>query len=78
MQRGGYEVYIAEVHGSSPEACHCRNAHSRTLADIQQAAAMWQETPAVYPVLDIGALTDRQAQKSLQVCVYGCQRLLHT
>lgn len=65
-QRGGYEVYIAEVHGGSPEACHCRNAHSRTLADIQQAAALWQETPAVYPVLDVGALTDGEAQKSSQ------------
>ena len=56
VQRGGYEVYIAEVDGGSPEACHARNAHNRSLADVQQAAAQWQETPAVYPVLDIGLL----------------------
>lgn len=65
-QRGGYEVYMVEVAGATVEECHKRNIHDRSLADIQQAAAQWQETPAVYPLLDLGPLLGLNKKKSKQ------------
>ncbi|KAA6429066.1 MAG: hypothetical protein FRX49_01176 [Trebouxia sp. A1-2] len=65
-QRGGYEVYMVEVTGATVEECHKRNIHNRSLADIQQAAAQWQQTPAVYPLLDLGPLLGLNKKKSKQ------------
>ncbi|KAL0029461.1 hypothetical protein WJX77_009633 [Trebouxia sp. C0004] len=65
-QRGGYEVYMVEVTGFTVQECHKRNIHHRSLADIQQAAAQWQETPAVYPLLDLGPLLGLNKKKSKQ------------
>jgi len=60
-------VYMVEVTGATVEECHKRNIHNRSLADIQQAAAQWQETPAVYPLLDLGPLLGLNKKKSKQV-----------
>ncbi len=58
---------MVEVTGATVEECHKRNIHNRSLADIQQAAAQWQETPAVYPLLDLGPLLGLNKKKSKQV-----------
>lgn len=65
-QHGGYEVYVVEMTGTTVEECHKRNIHNRSLADIQQAAAQWQETPAVYPLLDLGPLLGLNKKKNKQ------------
>lgn len=67
MQHGGYEVYIAEVAGVSPEQCQQRNIHHRTLDDIARAAEEWQATPPTYPLLDLGSLLGGQKKKAKQV-----------
>ena len=56
-----------ELTDASPEECHKRNIHNRSLADIQQAAAQWQGTPPVYPLLDLGPLFGFNRKKSKQV-----------
>lgn len=58
---------MVEVTGATVEECHKRNIHNRSLADIQQAAAQWQQTPAVYPLLDLGPLLGLNKKKSKQV-----------
>jgi len=58
---------MVEVTGATVEECHKRNIHNRSLADIQQAAAQWQATPAVYPLLDLGPLLGLNKKKSKQV-----------
>ncbi len=65
LQRGGYEVYIVEACESSSEVCHRRN--NRSLDDVQRAAAEWQDTPAVYPLLDVESLLGSSKKKSKQV-----------
>ena len=69
-QAGGYEVYVLELTDLSPEECHKRNTHNRSLADIQAAAAQWQETPLVYPLLDVDPLFG-QKKKGKQVCCHS-------
>ena len=68
MQRGSYEVYVAELEASDADSCHQRNIHNRSLSDIQQAAAGWQETPSMYPLLDLQALLGGRAKAADQVC----------
>ena len=58
---------MVEVTGATVEECYKRNIHNRSLADVQQAAAQWQETPAVYPLLDLGPLLGLNKRKSKQV-----------
>ena len=58
---------MVEVTGVTVEECHKRNIHKRSLADIEQAAAQWQDTPAVYPLLDLGTLLGLNKKKSKQV-----------
>lgn len=65
-QRGGYDVYILEVDHGSPQECHQRNIHNRSLADIEQAAAQWQDTPTMYPLLDVACLLGTNKKKGKQ------------
>ena len=37
-------------------ACFRRNAHKRTLADIQALAKQWEEPPPLYTQLDVASL----------------------
>lgn len=67
LQRGGYDVYILEVDHGSPQECHQRNIHNRSLADIEQAAAQWQDTPTMYPLLDVACLLGTNKKKGKQV-----------
>lgn len=67
LQRGGYDVYILEVDHGSPQESHQRNIHNRSLADIEQAAAQWQDTPTMYPLLDVASLLGTNKKKSKQV-----------
>ena len=45
------------------QACFKLNTHGRSLEDIQHALSQWEETPAVYPQLDVDSLFNPNKHK---------------
>lgn len=52
----GFQVYIAEMDSSDPNACHKHNVHKRSLEDIKKLINKWEPTPKHYLRVDIRSI----------------------
>ncbi|XP_037072075.1 YLP motif-containing protein 1-like [Pollicipes pollicipes] len=48
----GFKVYVAQM-DMDVAACHKRNVHGRSLADVRQVVERWQPTPARFIRVDV-------------------------
>jgi hypothetical protein len=49
---------------SNPVSCHTANTHGRSLQEIQDLAAKWEEPPVLYTLIDFGPMVKATTGKS--------------